>query len=178
MHNTIHYLNAWNRYYSLFTYCFPCQVECVCNVCSSIVFINLWIITNYVEVWQITAICAVNETHSDGLRILGFLEKREEKYICFFFHSDWGLLLKRTYNRCIYQPRQISPRNKYHMNVLIFKQKCYLIMSEISIHLQEKKFNSFLLLLQNSISFRWNDSILSTLHSVYYDVCLGIYCNY
>lgn len=74
----------------------PCQVECVCNVCSSIVFKNLWIITNYVEVWQITAICAVNETHSDGLRILGFLEKREEKYICFFFHSDWGLLLKRN----------------------------------------------------------------------------------
>lgn len=43
---------------------------------------------------------------------------------------------------------------------------------------RKKKFNSFLLLLQNSISFRWNDSILSTLHSVYYDVCLGIYCNY
>lgn len=85
----------------------PCQVECVCNVCSSIVFKNLWIITNYVEVWQITAICAVNETHSDGLRILGFLEKERKNTL--FFHSDWGLFLKRTYHRCIYQPMQISP---------------------------------------------------------------------
>lgn len=173
MHNTIHYLNAWNRYYSLFTYCFPCQVECVCNVCSSIVFINLWIITNYVEVWQITAICAVNETHSDGLRILGFLEKREEKYICFFFHSDWGLLLKRTYNRCIYQPRQISPRNKYHMNVLIFKQKCYLIMSEISIHLQEEK-NSTHFCCCCKIPYHSDGMIQSWVHYIQYTMMYAL----
>lgn len=158
----------------------PCQVECVCNVCSSIVFKNLWIITNYVEVWQITAICAVNETHSDGLRILDFLEKERKNTL--FFHSDWGLLLKRTYHRCIYQPMQISPPEQISHECVDFQTKMLSDhVGNFNSFARKKKFNSFLLLLQNSISFRWNDSILSTFsilwcmpwHLLQLLVCLG-----
>lgn len=111
------------------------------------------------------------------IKNLGFSWKREKKKYAFFpFRLGFTFKKERTtgafINLCKY-----PLRNKYHMDVLIFKQKCYLIMSEISIHLQEKK-NSTHFCCCCKIPYHSDGMIQSWVHSVYYDVCLGIYCNY
>lgn len=154
----------------------PCQVECVCNVCSSIVFKNLWIITNYVEVWQITAICAVNETHSDGLRILDFLEKERKIYA--FFPFRLGFTFKKNVPPVHLSTYANIPSGTNITWMCWFSNTNAIWSCRKFQFICKKEKNSTHFCCCCKIPYHSDGMIQSWVHSVYYDVCLGIYCNY
>lgn len=114
------------------------------------------------------------------IKNLGFSWKKREKYAFFPFR------LRFTFKKNV-PPVHLStyaniPPEQISHECVDFQTKMLSDhVGNFNSFARKKKFNSFLLLLQNSISFQWNDSILSTFsilwcmlwHLLQLLVCLG-----